>query len=59
MVDDCAALPIGIVGRDAFAYFSKLPPRIVEELVVNRSRRRAELLLCHPAAGIVSNPARV
>ena len=53
MIDNCAPLPVGVIRRDSFPNLGKLSARVVVELVVKR-RRRAELLLNHPARRIIS-----
>src|SRR5258708_16634533 len=61
VIDDRAAFPTGVaracVSR-ALANLRELPPRVVEQFVVNRNRR-PELLLRHAAARIIANPARI
>ena len=58
MINDRSAQPTGIVGRQALADFRKLSARVVEQLVIDW-RLCAELLLRHPAAGIVNDSSRV
>ncbi len=61
VINNRAAFPTGVaracVSR-ALANLRELPPRVVEQLIVNRNRR-PELFLSHPAPGIVANSARV